>query len=93
MDNDIANQQQSSNQLKIKQIMEQSQLILDRMDSIIFEQRSQRSMIKDLTAKFNSMETEVKTVLADIKKRSDLCNMLEDDDYNPDDLLQTYSQK
>uniref|UniRef100_A0A146LQV5 E3 SUMO-protein ligase RanBP2 n=1 Tax=Lygus hesperus TaxID=30085 RepID=A0A146LQV5_LYGHE len=86
---DLMNLQQSSNQLKLQQIMEQSKLILDRMDSIIFEQRSQRSLIEDLTAKFNHMETEVKTVLADIKKevkKSDLYNMLDDDDYGADEI-------
>ncbi|XP_073983493.1 nucleoporin 358 isoform X3 [Rhodnius prolixus] len=87
---DILTMQQNTNQLKMQQILEHVKLILEKIESLTFEQRSQTSAIEDLSNKVVSLENDTRNVLSDIKKevkRPDLYNMIEEDEY-PDEMLQ-----
>ncbi|XP_024081343.1 E3 SUMO-protein ligase RanBP2-like isoform X1 [Cimex lectularius] len=77
---ELVSLQQSNSQLKMQQVLEQTRLVLNRVETVMFE----------LTTKFNNLETEVKSSLSDIKKevkKSDIYNVLDEEDYN-DEMLQ-----
>uniref|UniRef100_A0A069DXZ9 Putative ran-binding protein ranbp1 n=1 Tax=Panstrongylus megistus TaxID=65343 RepID=A0A069DXZ9_9HEMI len=87
---EILTMQQNTNQLKMQQILEHVKLILEKIESLTFEQRSQKNVLEDLANKFVSLETDTRNVLSDIKKevkRPDLYNMIEEEEY-PDEMLQ-----
>ncbi|KAK9512906.1 hypothetical protein O3M35_001217 [Rhynocoris fuscipes] len=87
---DILTMQQNTSQLKIQQVLEHLKLALEKIEGVIFEQRSQRNLIEELTNKFTNLEVETKNVLSDIKKevkRPDLYNMIDDEEYT-DEMLQ-----